>query len=382
VLGSELDPAPVPALRLPETVPVSVVIATLDRPDDLRNCLRSLLEQSHRRPFEVVVVDNHPASGKTPPVVREFPGVVLVEETRRGLAYARNKGFTAACGEILVATDDDVLLPDGWLEELVAAFARKDVGAVTGHVLPFELDTEAQRSFEAYGGLGRGFHRFEVDRDWFESCTPHPVPTWRLGATANAAFRRSALAHPEVGLMDEALGPGTPTGVGEDTYLFYRLLKAGYTIVYEPRAYLWHRHRRELHNVRKQLYAYSKGHVAYHLTTLLRDGDLRALTQLFYNLPVWHYLKELVRQVRGRGSYPLDLLLAQMAGSAVGPLALWRSRRRIRREGRSDALRPSPQLSAGSRPESSSDAVPATSPMSAPRPGADQAAADPAPLKI
>ena len=37
-----------------------------------------------------------------------------------------------------------------------------------------------------------------------------------------------------VGLLDEALGAGTPTGCSEDTYLFYRMLSAGHTIVYEP----------------------------------------------------------------------------------------------------------------------------------------------------
>jgi GT2 family glycosyltransferase len=326
--------------RLPRSVPVSVVIATLDRPDDLRTCLGSIRAQRLHRPVQVVVVDNNPASGLTPPVAAEFGDVLLVAERRRGLAYARNRGFAAADGEVLVATDDDVVLPDGWLEEIVAPFARADVGAVTGHVLPLELETVAQRSFEAYGGLGRGFRRFERDRTWFEACKPHPVPTWELGATANAAFRRSALLHPEVGLMDEALGPGTPTGVGEDTYLFYRLLKAGYTIAYEPRAYLWHRHRREVASLRRQLYAYSKGHVAYHLTTLLRDGDFRAVTQLLYTLPCWHYLKQLVRHVRGRATYPLELLFVQMAGSAAGPYALWRSRRRVRREGRSAPLAP------------------------------------------
>ena len=45
--------------------------------------------------------------------------------------------------------------------------------------------------------------------------------------------------------MDEALGAGMPTGCSEDTYLFYKILKAGYTLVYEPSADVWHRHRRD-----------------------------------------------------------------------------------------------------------------------------------------
>ena len=33
-------------------------------------------------------------------------------------------------------------------------------------------------------------------------------------------------------MMDEALGAGTPTGCSEDTYVFYRVLKAGYDWFY------------------------------------------------------------------------------------------------------------------------------------------------------
>ena len=70
---------------LPAHIPVSVVIATYDRPDDLRNCLRCLTQQDSPRSLEIIVVDNHPASGATPSVATEFPGVVLLNEPRQGL---------------------------------------------------------------------------------------------------------------------------------------------------------------------------------------------------------------------------------------------------------------------------------------------------------
>ncbi len=43
------------------------------------------------------------------------------------------------------------------------------------------LDTESQRMFEKYGGLGRGFYSFEVSTSWFERSWRHSVPTWELG---------------------------------------------------------------------------------------------------------------------------------------------------------------------------------------------------------
>jgi glycosyltransferase involved in cell wall biosynthesis len=328
----------------PESIhTVSVVVATYDRPADLRECLRCLIHQQTARRLEIIVVDNHPDSGLTPPVVAEFPGVVLVCEPLQGLAYARNAGFIVSQGEIVVTTDDDVLAPPEWLDQLVAPFADEEVMVVCGNTLPLELETEAQRLFEAYGGLGRGSVYRKVGREWFRSFRLQAAPTWRLGATANAAFRATIFDHPAIGLMDEALGPGMPSGVGEDTYLFYKVLKAGFSIVYEPAAVVRHKHRRELAALRRQLYDYSKGHVAYHLTTWLRDRDVRALIHVCCLMPpwrVWQIVRLLFNEVRGTNSYSLSLLLLEIRGNLAGPFGLWRSRRRVAREGRSNPQRP------------------------------------------
>jgi GT2 family glycosyltransferase len=337
---------------LPDAVPVSVVVATYDRPDDLRNCLQCLTRQT--RSLEIVVVDNHPESGLTPPVVNDFPGVVLVTEARQGLAYARNAGFVASRGEILIATDDDVTMPPDWVEKLVAPFARADVMIVTGNVLPLELDTPYQQAFENYGGLGRGFEPREVDGAWYDLFPHKPSPTWSLGATANAAFRATMFNHPEMGLMDECLGPGMPSGVGEDTYLFYKALKAGYTLAYEPSAFVWHKHRRTEDALKRQLYGYSKGHVSYNLTTWLRDGDWRGLAQVLLGLPYAHYYR-IKEYLLRRSDYPIGLIWLEIRGNLAGPWSLWRSRVRVQQEGRSGPFRPlSPESN------SSTDATPAS----------------------
>lgn len=326
----QTDTEPVPAL--PPDVRVSIVIPTCNRPDDLRRCLSTLQAERRSRDVEIIVIDNRPGDASpTRAVVADFGRVLFIEEPRPGLSYARNAGFAAATGDILIAIDDDVTVPEGWLERLIAPFQRPEVAVVTGNVLPVELDTESQALFEAYGGLGKGFERFERDGKWFRGMRG-PVPTWKLGATANAAFRASVLANPAIGVLDEALGAGMPTGCSEDTYLFYRILKAGHTIVYEPAAYVWHRHRRDRASLRRQIYAYSKGHVAYHLTTLLRDGDGRALVRLGYSLPKV-YAARTYGRLRGWSEYPLSLILVEIAGTLAGPFALWRARRKVRRLG-------------------------------------------------
>ncbi|MEB3295333.1 MAG: glycosyltransferase [Synechococcales bacterium] len=328
-------------LQLDPQIAVSIVVATCDRPEALACCLQSLSQQCHQRSLEIIVVDNRPASGLTPPVVTTFADctplpVKLVQEPRAGVNYARNAGILASKGEIIVTVDDDVVIPPGWLERLIAPFTRKDVMAVTGNVLPLELATRSQQIFEAYGngGLGRGFVRFEVGTDWFNRSFWAAIPTWELGGTANSAYRASLFAKPTVGLMDEALGPGMPSGAGEDIYLFYRILKAGDRIVYEPSAHVWHQHRREMSALRKQLYNYSKGFIAYHLTTLFRDRDWRSLTMLLLFLPLYR-IKQFWVWLTGDRIYPLSLIGVEIVGSLAGGWALWRSWLRVRRWGRS-----------------------------------------------
>jgi hypothetical protein len=139
--------------------------------------------------------------------------------------------------------------------------------------------------------------------------------------------------------MEETLGAGMPSGCSEDTYLFYKVLKAGHTIMYEPSAYVHHKHRRDMPALRRQLYSYSKGHVAYHLITFFRDKDVRALIRLAVELPLSHIWR-IKERLRRRSPYPLGLLLFEIAGNVAGPWALWQSLRRVKREGRSEPYIP------------------------------------------
>ncbi len=346
---SALEQEKADRLSLPPEVSVSIVIGTFDRPVDLQQCLDSLQQQASPRCIEIIVVDNHPDSQLTPPVVAKYPDVRLVSEVRQGVAYARNAGIVGSSGDIIVTIDDDVTMSPDWLEKLIAPFTRADVIGVTGNVLPRSLDTDSQQLFEEYGGLGRGFERREVGVLWFERSWRHCVTTWDLGGTANSAFRASAFHHPNIGLMNEPLGPGMPSGVGEDIYLFYKALKAGFTIIYEPDAQVWHKHRETRAALRRQIYNYSKGFVSYQLTTLLLDRDRRSLFNLLLYLPLYH-LKRIYWRLRGWIRYPVSLILLEIAGNLAGPWSLWRSYYRVRQAGRSSAYVPIEQRPIEQRP--------------------------------
>jgi GT2 family glycosyltransferase len=327
-----VNPEPTQKKNLDEAVGVSVIVATCDRPADLRRCLTSIMASRTERHLQIIVVDNRPGLPGIQEVLKEFPQVELVEEPRPGSSYARNAGLAAAREEIVAMTDDDMLVSPDWLERLIEPFRRADVAAVTGNTLPASLDNEAELQFEAYGGFGRGYCSREFDEIWFHRWRRRATPTWQLGGTGNIAFRRNLFEDPQVGPFEECLGAGVPAGVGEDTLWFYQVLRAGMVILYEPSAVAWHHHRVTMDGLKKQLMAYSKGHVAYHLVTLLKYRDKRALVRLGYELPQ-SMLSRVWGRLRGTYNYPWRLLGIEMTGMLLGPLSLWQSKRHVRKHG-------------------------------------------------
>jgi len=326
----ELDQPP--EERLPVEIPVTVIVPTCGRGDSLRGALRSLARLEVERPLEVVVIDNRPGGWDRSLLEAEFSGVRWLEEPRAGVSYARNAGIAAARGEIIAMVDDDVEVEPGWLEALLAPFERRDVIGVAGTVLPASLASESACEFEAYGGLDRGPDSWDCGPGWFVSRSRRALPTWQLGGTANFAVRASYFEGRPERHLAEWLGPGQPSGVGEDTLLFYQILAAGGTIAYRPQAVVRHHHRASMEELGKQVYNYSKGHIGYHLTTLVMHRDTRALNRILLELP-WWMVRCVWRRLRGDRRRSWRVLGLEVAGYLVGPWSLWRSWRGVRRAG-------------------------------------------------
>ena len=193
---------------------VSVVVCTMDRPEALARCLDAL-RACTPPPAQIVVVDQ----GARPAAPGE---VEYVHMTERGVSRGRNRGARAARHELLAFTDDDCVPAPDWIGALVRGF-EEGVDGVTGRVLPLPGEGVAVSS------------RTSTERRTFTG--PRQTP-WDIGTGGNLALRRSAFE--AVGGFDEALGPGTQARAAEDVDLLYRLANAGYTILYEPAAVVYH----------------------------------------------------------------------------------------------------------------------------------------------
>ncbi len=309
---------------------VSVIVPTHDRPEQIRDCLQSLMALHYSR-YEIIVVDNAPSTSATADFMRQtyrdVPQVRYIREDHPGASWARNRGMMAAQGEILAFTDDDVVIDRYWLVELVRGFSRADdVACVTGLIMPLELETQAQLWLEEYGGFSKGFSRCVFDmRENHPKTLLYPYTAGRFGSGANMAFRAAFLR--SIGGFDLALGPPSPARGGEDLAAFFQVVTRGHKLVYEPAALLYHPHRRDYMALRKQIYQYGIGLAAY-LTKSVLDAPY-LLLDLILKLPycLFFILSSRSPKNSKKGeNYPKELTALELKGMLYGPFAYMRSR--------------------------------------------------------
>ena len=219
-------------------VDVTVVVATRNRAALLPACLASLCGQRSDATFEVVVVDN--GSHDTTAEVaagwsRRDPRIRVVQEPVAGLSRAKNAGIAAARGELILFTDDDVVLSERWIATYVDFFAAPGAALVLagGPVLPIAHDLEPWPGWVSSGAgadLPRLYHGPARRRlGEFE---------WLWGA--NMAARRRLFD--AVGGFDETVGvSGAQRGTFEDVELVQRVTEHGGECWYLPDPVVHHR---------------------------------------------------------------------------------------------------------------------------------------------
>lgn len=118
--------------RVRGSVSISIVIPAHNEQRHLAGCLDAIAAQTVR-PYEVIVADNN-STDNTVDLVRAYPFVKVVHESRQGRVFARNRGFDAATGDVIGRIDADTILPADWVEHVQRFYAdpRRGDQAWTG----------------------------------------------------------------------------------------------------------------------------------------------------------------------------------------------------------------------------------------------------------
>lgn len=202
------------ALEAAAAPAVSIVIAVRNEAQRLPARMRNLIDLDYDGPLQIIVVSDgstdDPAAALEPWADR----VDLVEAPAAGKAAALNAGAASARHDILVFADARQLFAPDALRRLVAPFADRRVGGVSGELL---LDGDHDSSVGEGVGL---YWRYEK---WLRRSESAIGST--LGATgAIYALRRSLWRPlPSGTLLDDVLAP-------------MRAVLAGARVVMEPAA--------------------------------------------------------------------------------------------------------------------------------------------------
>jgi len=204
---------------------VTVAICSRNRATSLQNVLQSIKAATKpNNQWELLVVDNG-SSDNTPDVVRSFANSLPVRyesEPKAGLSNARNRAISAARGDYIVWTDDDVLVEPGWLVAYTRGFRQwPDAAVFGGKIIPILTGPTPEWFLRATPFVQPAL----AARDLGDEPAALTIDGDRLPWGANFAVRRAEQAQ---ALYDPLLGvaPGRRR-VGEETQVVKAILKKG-----------------------------------------------------------------------------------------------------------------------------------------------------------
>jgi hypothetical protein len=223
---------------------VSVIVVAWNVKNLVRDCLKSVYEQTSGITFEVIYVDNGSKDGTVEMVAREFPRVrIIINDENKGFIVANNQAIEVSKGRYVLLLNSDTIVLDNAIAKTVQfADSHPDAGVVGCKVL--NSDKTLQRTCFMYPSAlntllsatylykvfpkSRFFGRELMT--WWDFSEVREVETI---CGCFSLVRRKAIE--QVGLMDERYFV-----YGDDPDWCYRFAKAGWRILFTPDARIIH----------------------------------------------------------------------------------------------------------------------------------------------
>jgi GT2 family glycosyltransferase len=225
--------------QLPQVLPmVSLVVIARNGSDLIHQCIRSILQKTTYRNYEVVIMDNvsndpkvinYLESLKAQPQIR-----IIRDNGPFNFSAFNNAAVQCAHGEIIGLLNDDteVISPD-WLSEMVSHAVRPEVGAVGGRLL--YPNNTVQHAGVILGIRGvAGYAHKKLSR-YSSGYFRRAVAIQSLSAVKAACLLIRREVYLKVGGLNEDLGAPY-----SDIDFCLKLREAGYRNIYTPYAELYH----------------------------------------------------------------------------------------------------------------------------------------------
>jgi GT2 family glycosyltransferase/glycosyltransferase involved in cell wall biosynthesis/Flp pilus assembly protein TadD len=211
---------------------VSVIILTFNALEYTRRCVDSI-QRNTAYPYEIVFVENGSTDGTKEylrNLVEENPNYQIIDnETNVGFSAGNNQGAQAARGKFLLMLNNDVLVGEGWLENLVSALEQDEriglIGPISNYISGRQQLTEVP---------------YKGDEEFFRFAKTVRIAnqgkvTPRRRIAGFAMLTRKQLFD-DLGGLDERFGSGNY----EDDDLCLRVREAGYAVMVDESTILHH----------------------------------------------------------------------------------------------------------------------------------------------
>lgn len=216
----------------------TVIVPVYNAPDEVRDCLRSVLKHTDLTQNRLLVIDDGSPDPAVAPMLAEFDGIAGVTILRNtpNIGYTKtiNLGIREAGGDDVILLNSDTVVTPRWLEGLRStAYSRPKVATVTAM-----SDNAGAFSFPHFNEYcPRPAHMTHEDYALLitqatRNCTPPEVPT----GSGFCFYIRRALID-ACGLFDEE---GFPRGYGEENDFCMRAFKAGWVNLVSPWSFVYH----------------------------------------------------------------------------------------------------------------------------------------------
>ena len=217
---------------------VSILIPNKDQLQTLKKCLKSIWEKTEYTNYEILIIENNSIEKETFEFYKKIDGRhhvrVLYWDKEFNYSAINNFGAAQAKGEYLLLLNNDTeVITKGWMKELLSHCQRPEVGMV-GAKLYFP-DNTIQSAGTIIGMGGMADHAF-VNMDRKKSGYMHraSIQVDMSGVTAACAMVKRSV-YEEVHGLEEKL-----TVAFNDVDLGLKIVTAGYLIVFDPYAELYH----------------------------------------------------------------------------------------------------------------------------------------------
>lgn len=222
---------------------ISIIIPTYNAEKTIAQTSEYLLKQNYpKNQYEIIVVDDE-STDDTIEIVKKFKKVKIFKQTHKGPASARNLGAKHSKGNIFLFTDQDCIPDKNWIKYMVEPFKNPEIVGVQGTYKTLNKESLIAR-----------FAGYEIEQRHERMKKQKYID---FIGTFSAAYRKNIFL--KLGGFDTCF----KTASGEDPELSFKISKAGYKMVFQPKAIVHHRHPDTLFKFLKQkfLHGYWRIHL-------------------------------------------------------------------------------------------------------------------------